>query len=271
MAKFTKSKPSTATSRATDLLRTDREHRTRMIEQLFCVILECAKEQGLSESQSQHAFQRAQRHWQDSPYRVGDAVRFATLLQIAELLAVWYREPVFLDNTGRPKALRLSGPDSFGTLAQRFMPEFDTSEVATILVSERLLLRRPNGRVIPKSRAALFATANPMMLDRIPVLVKGLVTTLAHNADRAARKSGTRCERSTHLARLPVELVPAFNEHVKRLAQSLLNSTDSWAQPRLLKPGGRPRRSTASVGVEVFSYIFDETPNPARKRTRSAR
>ena len=271
MLRVAKRKPRTAASRSKDLLRTEQKHRLRMAEQLLSVILAFAKDQGLSRAQCRRACRNAQANIDRHRIEPGTGVRFAALLQISDILAIWYRDPAFLDKTGRPRALSLSGTDSFATLAKRFLPEFDPSEVASILIAEQLLQRRPNRRVAPKRRAAVFATLNPMMLERIPVLVKGLVSTFGHNADRAARKSGTRCDQSTHLARLPVELLPAFNAHVKRLAQVLLDSADSWAQPRLLSPESPAGLPTANVGVEVFSFVDDDAYKPTPKRPRPSR
>ena len=271
MLRVAKQKPRTAASRSKDLLRAEQKHRLRMAEQLLSVILAFAKDQGLSRAQCRRACQNAQANIDRHRIEPGAGVRFAALLQISDILAVWYRDPAFLDKTGRPRALSLSGTDSFATLAKRFLPEFEPSEVASTLIAEQLLQRRPNRRVAPKHRAAVFATLNPMMLERIPVLVKGLVSTFGHNAEPAARKSGTRCDQSTHLARLPLELLPAFNAHVKRLAQVLLDSADSWAQPRLLSPESPASLPTANVGVEVFSFVDNDTYKPTRKRPQSSR
>ena len=167
MPRVAKRKPRTAASRSKELLRTEQTHRLRMAEQLLSVILAFAKDQGLSRAQCRRACQNAQANIDHHRIEPGAGIRFAALLQISDILAVWYRDPAFLDKTGRPRALSLSGTDSFATLAKRFLPEFEPSEVASILIAEQLLQRRPNRRVAPKHRAAVFATLNPMMLRLI--------------------------------------------------------------------------------------------------------
>ena len=238
-----------------------------MLEQLFSVVMEFAHRQGLSASESSQAFMRAQRQVKRSPYRLADADHFETFLQISELLATWYREAAFLDESGAPRPLPLAGSKSFTTLVRRYLPDYRAEHVAYMMVNEKLLEIRGDA-LVPRRRTAMFAKQNPMTLDRIPVLVRGLMGTVAHNASDAGRAQGTRCERSTTVARLPVDLIPAFNENVKLWAQSLLDKTDSWARQRELPEQSTGGRRTARVGVEVFAYIEANKSLPGRRPRR---
>ncbi len=231
-------------------------------------MLAFAREQGLSRAQCWRAWGGAHINFGRSRSELPGAQGFATLMKIADLLAMWYRDPAFLDKAGLPRALSAAGADSFSTLAQRFLPQFEAADVMEMLIHERLLERRPNGRVLPKRRAAAFATLNPMMLERLPVLVHGLVSTLSHNTNAKSRKSGTRCDRSTHLARLPVSQLPAFHAQVKRQAQILLDNMDTWAQARVLPAKRAAGLRTVNVGVEVFSFLERPASKPPRKRAR---
>jgi len=246
---------STTPSLANDLLRADHERIGRMLQQLFCVVMEFARHQGLSVKECSHAFARAKRQVARLPYRPADADQIETLLQISELLATWYRDAAFLDESGAPRPLPVSGTKSFATLARRYLPEYRPEQVAKMMVREKLLEPRGDEYLVPRRRAAMFSKPNPMMLDRIPVLVHGLMTTVAHNASESGRTHGTRCERSTAVARLPVELIAEFNENVKIWAQALLDRTDAWARQRELPEGTLSRRRRARVGVEVFAYV----------------
>lgn len=251
-----------------DWLRAGHEHTGRMLQQLFCVVMEFAHRQGLSVSDASQAFRRAQRQVKRSPYRLADAERFETLLQISELLATWYREAAFLDESGEPKPLPVAGTKSFTTLARRYLPNFAPEQVAGMMVREKLLEPRTNDRVVPRRRAAMFAKQNPMTLDRIAVLVQGLMSTVAHNASDEGRAEGTRCERSTTIAQLPAELIPAFNENIKIWAQSLLDKTDSWARQRELAEDSPATRRSARVGVEVFAYVEANKGHASRRAPR---
>jgi len=245
--------------RTNDLLRAGQEHRERMLEQIYCVLFEFARDFGISAGRAGRAFRKAERLVARSPYRLEQAVQFQTLLQISDILGTWYREPAFLGESGDPRPLPIVGAKSFASLVRRFLPQFNPREIVDILIAERLLERDSHGEVVPLRRAAVFASTNPMMLDRVPVLIHGLLGTLRHNTKATGRRRDTRCERSTTIERLPVQAVPAFNEQVKKLAQSLLNQTDSWAGQRQAAPGIKSPGRVAQVGVEVFAYVEDRT------------
>jgi Family of unknown function (DUF6502) len=245
-------------SLAQDLDRGNREHRERMLEQIYRVIVEFADDFGISRQATRRLFLKAERSVGRSPYRLHQAVHFQTMLRISEILGAWYREPVFLDEHGKPRSLPLEGAKSFESLVTRFLPRFKLDDIVEILVAERVLRRDARGELIPMRRTVIFTKPGAMMLDRVPVIVQGLLSTIRHNANTKDQR-GTRCERLTILDRLPVEAIPAFNEQVKKLAQSLLNQADNWALQRQLAPGSRSRKKTARAGVEVFAYVADET------------
>ena len=255
------------THAARELLRADQEHRERMLEQIYRVIFEFAGDFGVNRPTALRAFRKAEKTAATSPYRLHQAVHFQTLLQISEILGAWYREPAYLNEIGDPRPLPIAGAKSFASLARRFLPQFRPREIADILIAERLLERDPRGEVVPLRRTAVFANANTMMLDRIPALLRGLSSTLCHNTRPASEQRHTRCERGTTIDRLPVELIPAFNAHVKKLAQSLLNQTDTWADQRELPRGMKSRKAAARVGVEVFAFV--ETNEDQRQQGNS--
>jgi hypothetical protein len=152
----------------------------------------------------------------------------------------------------------MEGAKSFTSLVSRFLPRFSPHEVAEILITERVLRRDARGNLSPMRRTVIFAKPGAMMLDRVPAIVQGLLSTIRHNAATASRQR-TRCERLTTLDRLPAEAIPAFDEHVKKLAQSLMNQTEDWANRRQAPVGVKPPKKSVRAGVEVFAYV--ETPD----------
>jgi hypothetical protein len=241
-----------------------------MLEQLFCVVLEFARRQGLSFEQSRLAFVQAQRLSKTSRYRPTITAQYETLQRVSELLAAWYREAEFLDEKGAPKTLAITGNNSFSTLSRRYLPGHPAKRVADLMAKEKLLYVDNSGKVAPQHRAARFARSSPMVLDRIPVLVHGFLNTLAHNLSKEGRAEGTRCETNATAKRLPVELVPAFNENVKKWAQALLDQADTWTYQREVPENSGAGRKTARVGVEVFAYVQDNDLNSTPPRRRRA-
>jgi len=189
-------------------------------------------------------------------------VQFQSLLQISDILGAWYREPAFLDESGTPRPLSITGARSFETLTSRFLPQFGANEIADVFVAEGLLTRNTAGEVFPVRRTAAFAKPNPMMLDRMPVLAHGLFGTLAHNANAESRARGTFCDRGTTIDRFPVELIPAFNDFVKALAQALSNNVDAWGIPQQVTLADSAQRNVARVGVEIYTYAEPQLAPP---------
>ncbi len=249
-----------------DLIRGTQEHRERMLEQIYRVVIEFADDFGINRQAAHRCFLKAEKSVTRSPYRLHHAVEFQTMLRISEILSAWYQEPAFLYENGEPRSLPLVGAKSFTTLVARFLPRFKPNDIARILIAERVLRRGAQGELIPLRRTVSFTKPGAMMLDRVPVIVQGFLSTIRHNVNTEGHR-GTRCERLITLDRLPVAAVPSFNEQVKKLAQSLLNQTENWANPRQLPEKSRSRKQMARVGVEVFAYV--ETEGDLKRGTRS--
>lgn len=246
-----------------ELLRAGHEHRERMLEQAFRVQLEFASSLKIDLATATRAFKRAARSVKSSPYRLKDAVRFQILVQIGELLAVWYRDKAYLDEGGEPRPIAMEGSKGFAALAKRFFPALDAADIAEVLIAERLLFRNTDGSVEPRRRVAGFLNANAVMLDRVPALMQGLLGTLTHNARAHRRGEETHCERGT-IVKIPADAVEQFDVAVKQLAQNLINNVDDWAERRTRnrKPSTKRR---VLAGVQVFSFV----DSPARRRKRS--
>jgi hypothetical protein len=239
------------------LIRGTQEHRERMLEQIYRVVVEFADDFGINRLATHRCFLKAEKSVSRSPYRLHQAVEFQTMLRISEILSAWYQEPAFLYENGEPRSLPLVGAKSFTTLVSRFVPRFKPGDIAEILVAERVLRRGAQGELTPLRRTVSFTRPGAMMLDRVPVILQCLLSTIRHNVKSQGHR-GTRCERLITLDRLPVAAIPAFNEQVKKLAQSLSNQMENWAYPRQVPERSRSRKRMARVGVEVFAYVEAE-------------
>jgi hypothetical protein len=249
--------------RPQDLLRGDLSDRERVVEQIYQIVFQLARDLGLNALSARRAFQRAEKS-ANSPYRLREALRYQAMRQLSEILGAWYREPALLDERGDPRPLPLTGVKSFATLAHRFLPGFSPRDIADTLITERLLRRNPSGDVVPLRRSVRFRSNSTLMLERIPALLHDLTSTLRHNA--GARPQDTLCERGTTIDRLPVEAVPAYNDYVKQLAHTLLDQTDTWGSQRQASEGVVNGRRLARVGVEVYAYVEDENTPKRGKR-----
>ena len=186
------------------------------------------------------------------PYRMADAQEFEILFAASDLFAAWYDHVGLVDDMGKPRPLPMKGPVSLGGLFARFMPNNAPEEVVKLLVSEGLLARLPNGLYRPVRRTLIISRLNDITMDRMTVVLRGLLGTLAWNMKHRAGRQA-RLERQVHSTRLPVARIPEFEAMVRQAGALLIGQVDTWMsayQAQGTSPG-----PTARAGVSVFSYL----------------
>jgi len=244
--------------RAQKLAQASVADREQMLDQMFRVMLEFAEHSGISRERTAHVFAQARRGVVKAPYRLSDALHFKVMARIGDVLNAWYTEPEYLDARGVPAPLPLSGARSVESLIARFLPKVNDRDTARWLIAEGVLRER-RGHLVPARRTISFTEPNTMMLDRIPFLLQGLLSTFNYNIAAKAKGEDTRCER------FPISQVPRFSWEVKRLVPMLLDQLETWAAPYLdQKESSSPK--TARVGVEVFSFVEKHASRRRRQK-----
>ena len=244
-------------------------HRNRALEQMLRIICEFALSLGCKRRDIRREFATALSGATRRPYRMSEATGFELWHNAGELLAAWYGQPALVDDTGLPRPLPLKGSLSVESLVTTYLPDHSATDVIEVLLDEEIIVRLPNGLYRPIRRSAFVPRLNGMTIDRIAVLLQGLVTTLGWNhADRRGRP--TRLERQAHASHLPIDRIPEFEALVKQLATLLADQVDVWMSSRQA-PGSR-RTRTARVGVSLFSYVErnDAASRPKASRRRRA-
>ncbi|MDP9017796.1 MAG: hypothetical protein M3N19_05705 [Candidatus Eremiobacteraeota bacterium] len=242
--------------------------RERMIEGLCRVILEYADNSGVAPKLAARAFAKARRSVGRSPYRLCDALDFEVMLRMSEAFKAWYAEPKFLDARGAPAPLPLRGRRSFETLTARFLPEFKALDIAHWFIDQGLLQRANTDLLLPRRRSVVFPRPNAMTLDRVPFILKCLLSTVHHNTQAKRKPRDTRCEQLLTLDRFRVADLPRFHREIQKRAPDLLDQVESWAAPYLEPEGSPSRGKTARVCVELFAS--SETSGARRKRGRTS-
>lgn len=254
------------TSRRRDPQAVTAAQRNRALEQMLRILFEFMFTVGATPREVRAAFGTALRNAAKRPYRMAEAQEFEILRGAADLLAAWYSHASLVDEVGTPLPLPRSGTQSLESLLARYLPEHPPGQVIELLVGEGILAALPNGTYRPLRRTALVPRLNGMTLDRMAVILQGLLGTVAWNyRDRGHRD--TRLERQVHATRLPAELLPEFEAMVKQSAGSLIDRVESWISTRQV-PVGRTKASVRA-GVSLFSYV--ETNTAPRRRSRGVR
>ena len=229
-----------------------KDERLRTLEQLSRVYLEFAQDMQVSREEARLAFERAANSIEDKPYRLSEAVEFQTLVQISEILGLWYRDPRWVDEDGLPSPLPLLGRRSFATLISPYLPQFAPDKIAEELVRTDILIRNADGTLSPRRIIAGGPAPHAWMLDRIPAVVRALFGTLGHNVQSVQTGESTWCERGTTI-KIPASLLLAFDQKVRSTGQAFLNGIDEWVAIEMRDmPADTP---LVQVSVQVFSYV----------------
>jgi hypothetical protein len=212
------------------------------------------------------AFAKAQRQAARQPYRMSEAKAFEIFRSAGDLIDAWYREASYVDELGAPRALPLTGANSFETLARRFLPEHEPERVAAFFTEEGVVACLASGLLKPHRRTAVINRLNAVTLDRFAVLTHGTLGTLLWNHGGRGTEQ-PRLERQVHATRVPVELLPEFNARAKEFGALAISQMENWLAGR--QTSG-PNARTARVGMSLVAYVEESAP-PPRLRRRSTR
>ena len=241
--------------------------RNRALEQMCRILFEFALTLGASREDLRKAIATALVNTGRLPYRMADVEGFEFWHGAGELMAAWYDQVSLLGDDAEPKPLPLSGSTSLESLIAKYLPDYPSTEVVDLLVTDGLLIRLPDGLYRPRKRMAVFPGLNDRTLDRMAVVLRALLTTFAWNAVESKGRPA-RPERQAHTSHLPVDKLPEFEAMVKQQATALIDQVDRWMSMRQAR-GSRKTR-TARVGVSLFSYVEHndrgQPPGSARKR-----
>lgn len=243
--------------------------RNRTLEQMLRILCEFGFELGASRGDLRREFASALAGAPRRPYRMAEAKGFDLWHQAGELLAAWYGQPALVDQTGSPRPLPLEGPLSVESMIRTYLPEHSAGDVVEVLLNEKVLVRLPNGLYRPVRRSAFIPRMTGMTMDRIALLLRGLLATIVWN--HAGRRGRLKhLDRQAHASHLPIDKIPEFEAMVKQLATLLADQVDVWMSSR--QAAGSRKTRTARVGVHLFSYVEQNKAagRPRAKRKRRA-
>jgi hypothetical protein len=169
-----------------------------------------------------------------------------------DMLATWHRDPRFLDDDGKPRALPIKGTPSLEELLELHLPNESRRGLPQRLASEGAIRRAGRGRWLPSKRTLIVRSDSSSALLRLPGQIDSFLSTLLHNG-QAIGKSARRLERTVFIDRLPVEMLTAFDQQTQKLGGQLINEMDNW----LIRHKSRDTAisDSARAGVGVFAFI----------------
>jgi hypothetical protein len=180
-----------------------------------------------------------------------DAARW---LAASKIVHDWYRLPQFVDQTGKPRALKLWGTtDSIEALARvRLASSKLAKNAVKSLVEIRGCKRTTGGRYIPSSYTLNVARKRDVMENRGALLFGCLADTFEHNM-REENPADREFERTVHSQRLKATEVAAFRYFMAAQGEAFIEVLDQWLEERQARLG----ESSLEVNIEVFTHAAD--------------
>jgi len=184
------------------------------------------------------------------PARACDPARFSYFADLPHIMSYWYSDPEYLDPSGAPVPLPLSGRGpSLSALIQRVLPDENPASVADALVQFEGV-RRHKGVYVPMQRYLAFSERSAGVHGLNTLL--GVLGTVEHNV--ASPRASRILARTAVNPSYPASLSPLFHRWVKKLADKLLKNADNYME---LREGRDKRGPRVRLGLSILGF---ETP-----------
>jgi hypothetical protein len=141
------------------------------------------------------------------------------------ILQLWFCEPRFLDGSGSPLPLPVSGANSFETLLELADCEVEPLAVRKTLL-EAKFVRMDGKRIVPRTRAALSSEGGKV--TQVLLCLGDLVRTLEHNLTEGRDPAKALFQRFASDTAVPEARVDEFKAYFDKQAMSLLFKAEEW-------------------------------------------
>ena len=176
----------------------------------------------------------------------------AHLGQAARVLQLWHADSRFVDETGRPKNLRLGGEGvTFAALVKAAGGDVPPGAVRAELLDAGAVAELDDGSLSATKRYFVPADVGEDLLLGFTHFVEPVLEGLARNTERNCTKPFI--QRLAYSDRLTASSVPQFREISKDLTSSFLQSIDDWLSVNESN-SNVPSSNLHKAGIGVFYY-----------------
>jgi hypothetical protein len=168
----------------------------------------------------------------------------------------WHRDPDYIDGSGNPIPLALSGRSpSVESLIRHEKPEVAVKELVAEFKSLRLIKPAGNGLYLPTNIAGRIRTDHPILLEHLANSVVRLLSTARENTKSKSDK--TFIERFVHVPDLKISQISEFRDFSNQQAAAFLATIDDWLESnRAVHNSTKPEKSVPA-GVHAFAFLGD--------------
>jgi hypothetical protein len=173
---------------------------------------------------------------------------------IGELLTAWHQEPKYLDESGSPAPIKMSGPGhSFRRLAARTVPDMKFETLFAELQRSGAVTVDASGRARVHMRSLPVYEDSQLAIQHTLASLDSFIKTLRHNLNSTASNSDQLFHRVAWNGDFDSSEIPALKIRMKRHGQSFLESCDNWMSRRAKSATPTSRKKKP---VQVFVGIY---------------
>jgi Family of unknown function (DUF6502) len=170
-----------------------------------------------------------------------------------DLIAIWARDPKFLDPRGRPRALPFSGANGFAALVKRSGTRRDPKKLLGVLMRFKNVRRLSDGRIRLVSPLFRASAGSRMAFEPIVYFMNDAASTLTYTLKNITGSAEPDLFwRTVESAQISKADAGKFMQFAKERSLLFLEEMDDWLQAHASarKPGSKKQ---LRVGLGMFS------------------
>ena len=179
---------------------------------------------------------------------------YAEVHAVGETLRVWFQDPDFMDESGNPRRLSMSGPHpNFTDLAERATRGISVQSVLEELIATGAVTRDSSGEIGVSSR--LVACDGAWRRAEVGLYAAdNLLASVERNIEDPRVKDALQCE--TVSLTFDRSQLPRIARHLRQQSMGFLEQTDDWLHQHSVR-GSRRRDDAATVAVGLYITVRD--------------
>ena len=177
---------------------------------------------------------------------------------IGELLTAWYEDAQYLDKSGNPLPIKMTGSRaSFAKLANRVVPNLDARWLLSQLERVRAVAIDENRLIHVKMRSLPVYEDKRLAAQHTLTSLEGFIRTLRHNLDSAPSNSEQLFHRIAWNGEFSSKDLPKLKIRMKRNGQNFLESCDNWMTHKSKSTAriSKSRNKLLQVSIGVYMSI----------------
>lgn len=223
----------------------------QLASEIYSIVRNSLEQYGLSPQKQRRSFNRLARA---SPTLRMSARVLAQYKGLGDLVEEWHSEIPYLDASGHPRILEITGQGStFETLARKHLPQMPLDKVVALACHSTGIRALPGGRIASHGDTMVnFSHTRLCALAETVLHIRQIFETCLYNSSKARATAPGRLERVVHgvidardFDRFQTMIRPQIHDICERVSGTLATIPKR-------KRGDHKTQGTAGIGIYVY-------------------